>query len=84
MDLTGLHEALVNERKKQSLHMLMDNKNPDNPDRDTSILDQIPQSMYQLLQSQCLVTLSTPCSVIYRSTTVYQNNRRDIMLNMVD
>lgn len=84
VDLTGLHEALVNERKKQSLLMLMDNKNADNPERDTSILDQIPQSMYQLLQSQCLVTLSTPSSVIYRSTTVYQNNRRDIMLNLVD
>lgn len=83
VDLTGLHEALENERKKQSLLLLMD-KNADTPDRETSILDQIPQSMFRLLQSQCLVTLSTPSSVIYRSTTVYQNTRRDILLNLVD
>nr|XP_045597033.1 mediator of RNA polymerase II transcription subunit 13-like isoform X1 [Procambarus clarkii] len=84
VDLTGLHEALATERKKQSLLLLMDNKGADNPDRETSILDQIPQSMFRLLQSQCLVTLSTPSSVIYRSTTVYQNTRRDILLNLVD
>ncbi|KAG7169044.1 Mediator of RNA polymerase II transcription subunit 13-like [Homarus americanus] len=84
VDLTGLHEALATERKKQSLLLLMDSKGADNPDRETSILDQIPQSMFRLLQSQCLVTLSTPSSVIYRSTTVYQNTRRDILLNLVD
>lgn len=83
VDLTGLHEALANERKKHSLLLLMDNKNSDNPERESSILD-VPQSMFQLLQSQCLVTLSTPSSVIYRSTTVYQNTRRDIHLNLVD
>ncbi|KAK8721383.1 hypothetical protein OTU49_012808 [Cherax quadricarinatus] len=84
VDLTGLHEALATERKKQSLLLLMDNKGVDNADRETSILDQIPQSMFRLLQSQCLVTLSAPSSVIYRSTTVYQNTRRDILLNLVD
>ncbi|XP_066986645.1 mediator of RNA polymerase II transcription subunit 13 isoform X2 [Macrobrachium rosenbergii] len=83
VDLTGLHEALATERKKHSLLLLMDSKNTDNPERETSILD-VPQSMFQLLQSQCLVTLSTPSSVIYRSTTLYQNTRRDIHLNLVD
>ena len=119
VDLTGLHEALANECKKQSLHLLTDNKGTDNPDREAGAaggtggaggagtgattggagtgagsgpggggvagtLDQLPQSLFRLLQSQCLVTLSTPSSVLYRSTTVYQNTRRDILLNIVD
>ncbi|XP_050718290.1 mediator of RNA polymerase II transcription subunit 13-like isoform X3 [Eriocheir sinensis] len=123
VDLTGLHEALANECKKQSLHLLTDNKGAENPDREAAAganagassagpagpaggtgpgtvsgpvvsgggggggagtLDQLPQSLFRLLQSQCLVTLSTPSSVLYRSTTVYQNTRRDILLNIVD
>lgn len=130
VDLTGLHEALANECKKHSLHLLTDNKGAENPDREANTvgasaganssgpagpaggtgpgsvsgpgasgggsggagssgggagtLDQLPQSLFRLLQSQCLVTLSTPSSVLYRSTTVYQNTRRDILLNIVD
>ena len=83
VDLTGLHEALINEKKKPSLTMLQD-KNSENAERDASILDQIHESMFQLIQSQCIVTLSTPSSVIYRATAVYQNTRQDIMLNLVD
>ncbi|CAL4061099.1 unnamed protein product [Meganyctiphanes norvegica] len=84
VDLCGLHESLATERKKNSLILLVDSKGGENPERDSSILDQIPQSMFELLRSQCLVTLSTPGSVLYRSTTVYQNTRRDILLNTVD
>lgn len=83
VDLTGLHEELVTERKKASFQTLLDIKNSDNPDRDLSIIDSVPPFIYELVQSQSLVTLCTPSSVLFRAVSVNHQIKRDF-LNLVD
>ncbi|RXG73010.1 Mediator of RNA polymerase II transcription subunit 13 [Armadillidium vulgare] len=83
VDITGLHDELINERKKSSFQTLLDIKNSDNPERDLSIIDSVPPFIYELVQSQSLVTLCTPSSVLYRAVSVNYQTRRD-MLNLVE
>lgn len=85
VDLTGLHEALVVERKKPSLSLFIDsNKSGDNSERDTAILDHIPESLFKLIQHQCVDTLWSTSSVVQRAAAVYRTKRTHIKMNLVD
>uniref|UniRef100_A0A6A7FQQ3 Mediator of RNA polymerase II transcription subunit 13 n=4 Tax=Hirondellea gigas TaxID=1518452 RepID=A0A6A7FQQ3_9CRUS len=84
VDLTGLHEALITERKKPSLSLLFENSKSDNGERDTSILDHMPESLFKLVQHQCVDTLCSSSSVVQRAAAVYRTTRPQLKVNLVD
>ncbi|XP_047739393.1 mediator of RNA polymerase II transcription subunit 13-like isoform X2 [Hyalella azteca] len=86
VDLTGLHDGLLTERRKSSLSNLVEksNKNNDNVERDTSLLDHMPESLFQLVQHQCVDTLGSSSSVVQRAAAVYRSTRPVLKINLVD
>lgn len=86
VDLTGLHEGLMAERKKPSLIQFTGNiKVSENGDRDPNgILDHIPESLFDLVQHQCVDTMCSTSSVVQRAAVAYRITRLPLKMNIID
>ena len=94
VDLTGLHEELMAEKKKPSLSLMLENSdkvsgndssnNNNSSGGDLTLLDRMPESLFKLVQQQCVDTLCINSSVVQRAAAMYRRTRTRTRLNLVE
>lgn len=85
MEITGIVDDMY-DRKKTSLLML-NPKNQDSAnntsDRDTSVVDEVPQNIVELIREQCVIIRSSS-NALCRATKLYQNSLPERTCNLLE
>ena len=81
VDLTGLHEGLLIERKKTSLASYLHGKQMS---ENTDIIDNVPDSLVSLIQQQSIDTLCSESSVVQRAALMHLKSQPNLRINIVE